>query len=152
MKIQLDDMFWKFFTMTENTMKIRQMKRYCDKFNKLDLELSIWIISRRSWKIKSHFERAWFYLWIFSQMRGYSPKSIFAEVEKNSYRRFYSKNLFNSGQFTLSSWQYQITSPNHAFPVNLLFWFELYQKRYTPKLTIWCGSVRLLPDKLVLTI
>ena len=32
-------MFWKFFKMTENTMKTRQMKRYYDKFNKLDLEL-----------------------------------------------------------------------------------------------------------------
>ena len=30
--------------MAKNTLKIRQIKRYCDKLRKLDLELGIWII------------------------------------------------------------------------------------------------------------
>ena len=37
------------------------------------------------------------------------------------------------------------------FPVDSLFWFELYQKRHTPKLTILCGGLKLLLGKLVLT-
>ena len=30
--------------MAKNTLEIRQIKRYCDKLRKLDLELGIWII------------------------------------------------------------------------------------------------------------
>ena len=65
-KIQFDGMVSKSFTIAKNPLKIRQMKGYCEKVHKLDLKLDIWIISPRIWEIKSHFERAWFHLLIFS--------------------------------------------------------------------------------------
>ena len=40
-KIQFDTMVLKSFVMAN--VKIRQMKRYGDKFNKRDLELGIWL-------------------------------------------------------------------------------------------------------------
>ena len=40
-KLQFDGIILKSFTMAKNTLKIRQMKRYCDKFNELDVKLCI---------------------------------------------------------------------------------------------------------------
>ena len=46
-KIQFDGTIWNIFTVAKNTLKINQMKRYYNKFNRLDLELCIWIWKRR---------------------------------------------------------------------------------------------------------
>ena len=98
-KIPFDGMVWTNFKMPKNTLKIRQMKRYCDKFNKLDIELGIWIISRRSWKIKRPFWRGliWF-VDIFSNARIW-PKKYSPEVEEKNLSnilRDQPKNFFNS--------------------------------------------------------
>ena len=50
------------------------------------------IISPRSWKIKSNFERAKFNWLIFSQMRVYGWENIFLKLRKKIYRRFFEIN------------------------------------------------------------